>query len=161
MLLLQSGWMTRLCQHYKSRSRPHTFEAGVRALSERYNSASFIYRRLPPEILLRVSAYLRPSRRHDICLAHVYRVWRSLLQHCPSFWSDMLPLVDPTGTKWRPHPTDWFLTFLQLAARSLFPIKLLFFSSVVYSAVAPYLPHITSLVLAVRPVDVLRTLRQR
>ncbi|OSD01058.1 hypothetical protein PYCCODRAFT_1478819 [Trametes coccinea BRFM310] len=123
----------------------------IRTLNERYNAASLIYRRLPPEILLQIFAHVRPSRRRDIRLAHVSRAWRSLLLDCP-FWADMLRFVVPSRK--RPRPTSWFLTFLQRAARNLFSMKLPLFSSVVLDAVGPYLSKVTKLDVVIPPAEV-------
>ncbi|CDO77425.1 hypothetical protein BN946_scf184857.g32 [Trametes cinnabarina] len=119
----------------------------VRVLSERYNAASLIYRRLPPEILLRIFAYVTPSGSHDIMLAHVSRAWRSILLSCPSFWSKMLPYAVPCTL--RPRPTKWFRTFLQRSALSPFSLKLPYLDSAVFAEVVSCLSQITKLTVQI------------
>ncbi|RPD61620.1 hypothetical protein L226DRAFT_612366 [Lentinus tigrinus ALCF2SS1-7] len=54
------------------------------------NTTVPLHATLPPEVLLNVFRHVSPTRRADIRLTHVCKLWRDLIHRTPEFWADML-----------------------------------------------------------------------
>ncbi|KAI0697666.1 hypothetical protein C8T65DRAFT_832453 [Cerioporus squamosus] len=59
-------------------------------LSTIQNTTVPLHATLPPEILMNIFRHSFPSRRSDIRLTHVCKLWRDLIHRTPEFWVDML-----------------------------------------------------------------------
>ncbi|TFK85703.1 hypothetical protein K466DRAFT_587881 [Polyporus arcularius HHB13444] len=81
------------------RAEIEVLEACLRELGSIRNAGATINATLPPEVLMHVFRCFQPTDRQCIRIAHVCRLWRSLLRNTPEFWVCLLdPLVGGTLT---------------------------------------------------------------
>ncbi|KAI0717858.1 hypothetical protein C8T65DRAFT_827914 [Cerioporus squamosus] len=77
---------------------------------------SKMYDKLPTEVLIHVFRLLSPSRRRDIRITHVCRLWRELIRCTPEFWVAMVGAFDVQPI-WKgpnaPEDPAFFFTFVQ------------------------------------------------
>lgn len=71
-------------------SRIEQYRARILALGSIHNLATPLHARLPTEILIQIFGHIRPTSRKEIALAHVCRLWRSVLVQTSVFWAKML-----------------------------------------------------------------------
>ena len=71
-------------------SRIEQYRACILALGSIHNLATPLHAYLPTEILIQIFGHIRPASRKEIALAHVCRLWRSVLIRTSVFWAKML-----------------------------------------------------------------------
>ncbi|EJF64400.1 hypothetical protein DICSQDRAFT_178829 [Dichomitus squalens LYAD-421 SS1] len=72
--------------------RIERYRACILALCSIHNLATPLHTSLPTEILVYVFTQIRPTSRKDIGLAHVCRLWRSVLMRTSVFWASLLEM---------------------------------------------------------------------
>ncbi|KAI0686619.1 hypothetical protein C8Q76DRAFT_803869 [Earliella scabrosa] len=71
-------WQHRSSLEHASRS--------IFKLKAAYNASTLIHSKLPTELLIEIFCHIDPSRRADIRIVHVCRLWRSIIHQIPDFW---------------------------------------------------------------------------
>ncbi|KAJ8488428.1 hypothetical protein ONZ51_g3564 [Trametes cubensis] len=87
------------------------------------NNDTPILRLLPNELFIEVFRYLRPTKRAEICIAHVCRAWRTILCGTPEFWADLASIPDHSTAK---PEDDWscYLSCLTLSSPQALSLSL-------------------------------------
>ncbi len=73
------------------------YKIGLRTLHSVYNSAAYVYRKLPVELLLEILAHLRPDFNRRMSILRVFPYWTDVVNNTPQSWTSLLVMYQPPG----------------------------------------------------------------